>query len=210
MTKRTALFAILLVVARPASAQLRIDPYIWAWSLPGVRPGSHVALHPIRRRAGRPDSGDSERRAAADAVSSMFRAPFASAASAACSASRFRPTTRYPAASSSTSPNTHGDTVVARFKRSIGNPLVADSGDAVRSAVERRAQRFIAQPFANHNGGHLAFGPDGFLYVALGDGGSGDDPLNTAQNPTFVAWKDSFASTCSSADRESERLHRPR
>lgn len=40
----------------------------------------------------------------------------------------------------------------------------------------------IDQPFANHNGGMLAFGPDGYLYIALGDGGAGGDPLNHAQN----------------------------
>src|SRR4051812_18174704 len=70
-----------------------------------------------------------------------------------------------------------GNTRVARFKRSATNPLVADPS----TRFDLRwggTQSFIVQPFANHNGGHLAFGPDGYLYVALGDGGSGDDPQN--------------------------------
>ena len=50
-------------------------------------------------------------------------------------------------------------------------------------------ERFIAQPFANHNGGRLAFGPDGFLYVGMGDGGSADDPFNTAQRPDTLLGK---------------------
>ena len=48
---------------------------------------------------------------------------------------------------------------------------------------------FIEQPFANHNGGHLAFAPDGYLYIGLGDGGSGGDPLNHAQNPNSLLGK---------------------
>lgn len=44
----------------------------------------------------------------------------------------------------------------------------------------------FAQPYANHNGGHLAFGPDGYLYISVGDGGSGNDPQNHGQNPSTL------------------------
>ena len=85
--------------------------------------------------------------------------------------------------------NTSGDTVVARFRRSA-DPLRADAG----SRFDLRwggaaAPATIAQPFSNHNGGHLAFGPDGYLYVGLGDGGSGNDPGNRAQTPSQLLGK---------------------
>ncbi|HEY7525695.1 MAG TPA: PQQ-dependent sugar dehydrogenase [Candidatus Limnocylindria bacterium] len=47
----------------------------------------------------------------------------------------------------------------------------------------------VAQPFANHNGGQLAFGPDGYLYLGLGDGGSGGDPFGNGQNPDVLLGK---------------------
>jgi len=81
-----------------------------------------------------------------------------------------------------------GNTVVARFRRSANNRLVADAA----SRFDLRwspGLAFIRQPFANHNGGHLAFGPDGFLYIGLGDGGSGDDPDHRAQNPAELLGK---------------------
>lgn len=82
--------------------------------------------------------------------------------------------------------NTSGHTVVARFRRS-SNPLVADT--AARVDLRIGGGPFIAQPFANHNGGHLAFGPDGYLYIGLGDGGSGNDPGHRAQNPSELLGK---------------------
>ena len=72
-----------------------------------------------------------------------------------------------------------GHTVIARFRRS-GNPLAADPASRF-DLVWSTGLPFIPQPFANHNGGWLVFGPDGFLYMGLGDGGSANDPQNNAQ-----------------------------
>lgn len=48
--------------------------------------------------------------------------------------------------------------------------------------ASRREVLFVEQPYSNHNGGHLAFGPDGYLYIGLGDGGSAGDPQDRAQS----------------------------
>jgi glucose/arabinose dehydrogenase len=74
-----------------------------------------------------------------------------------------------------------GDTVVARYRLSA-DPDVADPANALTLLRQ-------AQPFANHNGGHLAFGPDGYLYVGLGDGGAAGDPLGNAQNSATLLGK---------------------
>ena len=82
--------------------------------------------------------------------------------------------------------NTNGDTVVARLQRDgQGRVDPASRFDLVWPD----GRRVIDQPFDNHNGGHLAFGPDGYLYIGLGDGGSGGDPFNNAQNPRTLLGK---------------------
>ncbi len=66
-----------------------------------------------------------------------------------------------------------GNTRIVEFRRSA-NPNVANVNSA-------RVLLTVNQPFANHNGGDLKFGPDGKLYIALGDGGSGGDPQGNGQ-----------------------------
>ena len=76
----------------------------------------------------------------------------------------------------------NGETRISRFRTSTTNP---DSADANSEEILLR----INQPFSNHNGGHLAFGPDGYLYIGTGDGGSGGDPGNRAQNTDSLLGK---------------------
>jgi glucose/arabinose dehydrogenase len=70
--------------------------------------------------------------------------------------------------------NTIGNSVISRFFLTT-DPNVANPASEVILLT-------VAQPFANHNGGQIAFGPDGYLYIGFGDGGSGGDPNNYAQN----------------------------
>ncbi len=65
--------------------------------------------------------------------------------------------------------------VIERYTRSSSNSLVADGSTATLVMT-------IAQPYSNHNGGQLAFGSDGYLYIGLGDGGSSGDPQNHGQD----------------------------
>jgi glucose/arabinose dehydrogenase len=81
-----------------------------------------------------------------------------------------------------------GHTVIARFTRRSDNLLVAEP-ESRFDLQWADGRRFIEQPYANHNGGHLAFGPDGFLYIGLGDGGSANDPQNRAQSPLSLLGK---------------------
>jgi len=63
------------------------------------------------------------------------------------------------------------------------------SPDRATADPAERVILTVAQPFANHNGGQLAFGPDGYLYLGLGDGGSGGDPFENGQNPDVLLGK---------------------
>jgi glucose/arabinose dehydrogenase len=78
--------------------------------------------------------------------------------------------------------NPAGDSELRRYRTSGANRDVADPGSADLILT-------FTQPFANHNGGWMDFGPDGFLYIGSGDGGSGGDPLNNAQNPNNLLGK---------------------
>jgi glucose/arabinose dehydrogenase len=70
--------------------------------------------------------------------------------------------------------NTSGNTVIARYSVNSGNPDIANITGTILMT--------ISQPYTNHNGGSIKFGADGYLYIGMGDGGSGGDPGNRAQN----------------------------
>jgi uncharacterized protein (TIGR03437 family) len=67
-----------------------------------------------------------------------------------------------------------GATVISEFQANASNRNIADTTERILLT--------IAQPYSNHNGGMIEFGPDGLLYIGMGDGGSGNDPQNYAQN----------------------------
>jgi glucose/arabinose dehydrogenase len=72
--------------------------------------------------------------------------------------------------------NRQGDTVIARYQVSAADPNRADEDS-------EQVLMLIGQPYGNHNGGQIKIGPGGYLYIGMGDGGSGGDPLNHGQNP---------------------------
>lgn len=76
----------------------------------------------------------------------------------------------------------NGTTTISRFHVDPSTPDQAD-------ASSEDTLLTIYQPYSNHNGGHIAFGPDGYLYIGMGDGGLGGDPGNRAQNPDSLLGK---------------------
>jgi glucose/arabinose dehydrogenase len=78
--------------------------------------------------------------------------------------------------------NLSGDTLVREYRASATNPNRVQSGSG-RTIIK------IDQPYANHNGGMIGFGPDGYLYIGVGDGGSAGDPGNRAQDKDSLLGK---------------------
>lgn len=73
----------------------------------------------------------------------------------------------------------NGDTRVVRYRSDGTKALTASAKQLL----------FVKQPYSNHNGGMVAYGKDGLVYVGMGDGGSGGDPENRAQNPSSLLGK---------------------
>jgi len=72
--------------------------------------------------------------------------------------------------------------VISEFSVSTNDPDAAD-------LKSERIVLQVPQPFGNHKGGELAFGPDGYLYLGLGDGGNGDDPFGSGQSTSTLLAK---------------------
>ena len=77
--------------------------------------------------------------------------------------------------------NRSGDTVIARYRVTKDPDVVDSKSEEILLTIE--------QPYANHNGGQLAFGPDGYLYIGTGDGGSAGDPFNNGQRTNTLLGK---------------------
>lgn len=78
--------------------------------------------------------------------------------------------------------NNSGETVIARYERDATDPNAADPNSAMIFMT-------IDQPYTNHNGGCIKFGPDGYLYIGMGDGGSSNDPGQYGQNTQSLLGK---------------------
>ncbi len=179
---RSAIVAVALgLIAVPASAQLRGAVYVSGLTNPVafVTDPSDASRQYVDRQAGRLAVVRSGALVATDFIN--LSASLTSGGERGLLGLAFAPDYAVSGRFYVNFTDPNGDTVVARFKRSASDPLRAD-------AVSRfdlrwsTGERVIRQPFANHNGGNLVFGPDGYLYIGMGDGGSGNDPNNYAQN----------------------------
>ncbi len=78
-----------------------------------------------------------------------------------------------------------GDTVIARYNAPAGE----NADHPVADPASERILLWVDQPRSNHNGGQVLFGPDGYLWIGLGDGGGGGDPERNGQNPNSLLGK---------------------
>ncbi|RYY51960.1 MAG: cadherin, partial [Chitinophagaceae bacterium] len=79
-----------------------------------------------------------------------------------------------------------GAITLARYRRDAANPNAIESGGTILLSIPKPSP---LSSFSNHNGGKIIFGPDGYLYMSTGDGGSGGDPNNNAQNRASLLGK---------------------
>ena len=78
------------------------------------------------------------------------------------------------------------------YMNNDGYTVIAEFQAKTRLEADVSSERILfelKQPFGNHNGGHIAFGPDGYLYIAIGDGGKAGDPLNAGQDLNSIFGK---------------------
>ena len=178
-----ALCTLLLCWPAPASAQMRtqvvasglVNPVAYV-----MDPDDHSTFYAVEQRG-------TIRTVRDNAVSSAFfldlRGQISSGGERGLLGMAFPPDAQTSRRFFVTFTNPGGDFVVARFART---PDGAVSINSRFDLMWPDGRRFVQHPFSNHNGGHLAFGPDGYLYVGMGDGGSGGDPFNNAQNPNSL------------------------
>jgi glucose/arabinose dehydrogenase len=84
--------------------------------------------------------------------------------------------------------SSNGQYLYVNYTNKAGNTVISEFEMSAITAIPEteRVLLEIEQPFSNHNGGQISFGPDGFLYVGMGDGGSGGDPLNAGQDTSTL------------------------
>ena len=178
--------ALALLAALPASAQLRSSVYVSGLTSPVafVQDPSNATLQYVVEQGGTIRVVQN---------GTLLSTPFATVSPISSGGERGLLGLAFPANYGSSRrfyvyfTNPDGNIVVSRMRRSAGNPLVSDGSRF--DLLWPGGQRYLLHPQGNHNGGNIAFGPDGYLYIGVGDGGGGNDPDHNAQNPATLLGK---------------------